>query len=160
MENKRALTLQPIGRVVRGRPWDAQGDRWEKSESEIELDASWVDTLDGIDGFSHIWVVWWVDRFPDPPASPRVRPEGRTEMPLVGILATRSPHRPNPLGITVVHLLERRGARLRVAGLDACEDTPVLDIKPYLRRGDMVPEARMPEWLEELWRIHDSERDS
>jgi tRNA (Thr-GGU) A37 N-methylase len=56
-----------------------------------------------------------------------------------------------------VRLLERKGNRLAVEGLDAYVDTPVLDIKPYLCRGDMIPEAGMPDWLEKLWQIHDAE---
>jgi tRNA (Thr-GGU) A37 N-methylase len=81
-------------------------------------------------------------------------------MPLVGLFATRSPHRPCPIGITAVRLLARQGARLRVEGLDANEGTPVLDIKPYLRRGDLIPEATAPDWLERLWRMHDEERET
>ncbi len=79
-------------------------------------------------------------------------------MPLRGIFATRSPHRPNPIAITPVRLLERQGVRLYVQGLDAFEGTPILDLKPYLRRGDLIPEATTPAWLEKLWRIHDEEK--
>jgi tRNA-Thr(GGU) m(6)t(6)A37 methyltransferase TsaA len=116
--------------------------------------------LDGIEGFSHIWIVWWLDRFESPPESPCVHPERREELPLVGFFATRSPHRPCPLAMTSVRLLGRQGRRLYVEGLDAYEGTPVLDIKPYLRRGDLIPEATVPEWLEQLWGIHDRERES
>ena len=73
----------------------------------------------------------------------------------MGIFATRSPRRPNPITMTVVRLLGCEGNRLRVEGLDACLGTPVLDIKPYLRRGDLHPEATMPAWIEELWQMHD-----
>jgi tRNA (Thr-GGU) A37 N-methylase len=78
-------------------------------------------------------------------------------MPLVGLFATRSPHRPCPVGITAVRLLRRDGRRLHVEGLDAFEGTPILDIKPYLRRGDLIQEATAPEWLQRLWQIHDAE---
>jgi tRNA-Thr(GGU) m(6)t(6)A37 methyltransferase TsaA len=157
MGKGRELTLRPIGRVVKGRPWPDDGERWEERAAEIEMDDAWADALDGIQGFSHIWVVWWVDRSEGPPATMGVRPEGRPEMPLVGLLATRSPRRPNPVGITAVRLLERKGTRLWVQGLDAFEGTPVLDIKPYLRRGDLIPDATSPEWLQQLWQIHDEE---
>ena len=153
-------TLRPIGRVVQGRSPDARDDRWEQAEAEIEIDAAWAEALDGIDGFSHIWVVWWLDRFDEPPTQRKVHPERRQELPLVGLLATRSPHRPNPLALTAVRLLARDGARLRVQGLDAFEGTPIFDIKPYLRRGDLIPEATAPDWLEELWRMHDQARDA
>ena len=157
MAGGRELTLHPIGRVVKGRPWPDAGERWEEQAAEIELDDAWTDALDGIEGFSHIWVVWWVDRSEGPPAAMTVRPEGRPEMPSVGFFATRSPRRPNPLGITCVRLLERKGTRLLVQALDAFEGTPVLDIKPYLRRGDLISGATSPEWLLQLRQIHDDE---
>jgi tRNA-Thr(GGU) m(6)t(6)A37 methyltransferase TsaA len=162
------LELQPIGRVVQGRALSKQAStdragqtadkRHQADWAEIEIDAGWAEALDGIDGFSHIWVVWWLDRFEGPPSSARVHPEGRPEMPLVGLFATRSPHRPCPIAMTAVRLLAHEGTVLRVEGLDACEGTPILDIKPYLRRGDLITEAKAPHWLEELWRIHDEER--
>jgi len=158
MGKERELTLRPIGRVVKGRPWLAHDDRWEEQEAEIEIEPAWAEALDGIEGFSHIWLVWWLDRSDGAPAVLQVHPEGREDTPLVGVFATRSPRRPNPIALTPVRLLERRGTRLRVQGLDACEGTPVLDIKPYLRRGDLLPEATIPGWLERLWRIHDQNK--
>ncbi len=152
------LNLRPIGRVVRGRAGRDDGRRWEQQTADIELDAAWEDGLDGIEAFSHVWIVWWVDRSGGPPDALKVRPEGRPGMPLVGLFATRSPRRPNPVGITAVRLLERKGTRILVQGLDAFEGTPVLDIKPYLRRGDLIPDATDPEWLRQLWNIHDEER--
>jgi tRNA-Thr(GGU) m(6)t(6)A37 methyltransferase TsaA len=154
------LTLRPIGRVLQGRPEGDSGSNWEKRISEIEIDPAWAEALDGIEAFSHIWIVWWLNRFDEPPTSPHVHPEGRAEMPLVGLFATRSPRRPNPIAMTAVRLLERQGTRIHIEGLDAFEGTPVIDIKPYLRRGDHIPEATMPDWLEKLWSLHDEERDS
>jgi tRNA-Thr(GGU) m(6)t(6)A37 methyltransferase TsaA len=160
MGEKRALSLHPIGQVVKGRPERGRSDRFEEERAEIEIDAPWVEALDGIEGFSHIWVVWWLDRFEEPPVSPRVHPEGREEMPQVGLLATRSPHRPCPIAMTAVKLVEHQGGRLHVQGLDAYVGTPVLDIKPYLKRGDLIPDATAPDWLVDLWRIHDEEREA
>ncbi len=158
METKQCLVVRPIGRVVQGLPSPDRQLQWEETEAEIEVDAAWAKALDGIEGFSHIWVVWWPDRVSGPPNSLHVRPERREEMPWVGLFATRSPQRPNPIAITAVQLLRREGTRLWVRGLDACVHTPILDIKPYLRRGDLFPEATVPEWMEQLWRIHDKER--
>jgi tRNA (Thr-GGU) A37 N-methylase len=62
------------------------------------------------------------------------------------VLATRSPRRPNPIGVAVVPLVRRRRNILRVRGLDALDGTPVLDVKPYLPHYDSVPEAKLPEW--------------
>ena len=151
-----------IGTVTAGvtRPGATSGGRvrGESGASEITIDAAWAEALEGIEGFSHIWVVWWIDRFDEPPERQLVHPEGRSEMPLVGLFATRSPHRPCPIGITAVRLLRRNGRKLYVEGLDAFQGTRVLDIKPYLRRGDLIAEAGAPEWLERLWQIHDAER--
>ena len=71
----------------------------------------------------------------------------REDLPLVGLFATRSPRRPNPIGVTTVRLLERRGNVLRVLGLDALDGTPVLDIKPYLPYGDCIQDTHVPEWV-------------
>ena len=163
MEEGRKLTLRPIGRVIKGRPWPEQGcsdqgDRWAEEPAEVEIDAAWAEALDGLEGFSHIWLVWWLDRVEETPTSLRIRPERRQDMPLVGVFATRSPNRPCPVAITAVRLLERREAQLLVEGLDACMGTPILDIKPYLRRGDLVLQATAPEWIEQLWSRLDEER--
>jgi tRNA-Thr(GGU) m(6)t(6)A37 methyltransferase TsaA len=157
MSEARTLTIRAIGRVVQGASYPPQPG-WETREALIEVDPDWAEALDGIEDFSHIWLLWWLDRRDAPPDALRVHPEGRPEMPLVGIFATRSPRRPNPLAMTVVQLLERQGRHLRVRGLDACQGTPILDIKPYLRRGDLRPEASMPPWLERLWDLHDQDR--
>lgn len=167
MGQEHELTLRAIGRVVRGlEPEPQKGaraatarERWEEGMAEIEIDPIWAGALVGIEDFSHIWIVWWLDRSPlqMPSESLRIHPEGREEMPLVGIFATRSPRRPNPVAFTAVRLLERSGTRLRVQGLDAWEGTPIIDIKPYLRRGDLIPDGTVPEWLEQLWHMHDEE---
>lgn len=151
MEQADELTLRPIGRV-RTVGGGAEG------EAQIEIDEAWAEALEGIEEFSHIWVVWWFDQSKTPD-SPRVHPQGLPEMPLVGIFATRSPRRPNPLALTAVRLEGRQGNRLRVQGLEAHAGTPVLDIKPYLRRGDRILEATMSAWVERLWRMHDEERE-
>lgn len=157
MDRDAELTLRPIGRVVQGRPGGARGRRWE-GESVIEIDGAWAEALDGLEEFSHVWILWWLHRSGGPPSEKKVHPERRREIPLVGLFATRSPQRPNPIAMTAVRLVERKDSRLRVVGLDAFEGTPVLDIKPYLRRGDLIPEAQMPDWLQRLWRLHDEER--
>ena len=155
--NEPGLTLQPIGWVIEG-PACPPGAGWEEREAVVEIEPAWTEALHGIEGFSHIWLLWWLDRRDEPPEALQVHPEGRQEVPLVGIFATRSPRRPNPLAMTAVQLLGREGRRLRVRGLDACQGTPILDIKPYLRRGDQIPAATMPPWLQQLWAIHDQEQ--
>ena len=69
----------------------------------------------------------------------------------MGIFATRTPWRPNPIGLQVVELVAREGNVLTVRGLDALNGSPVLDVKPYLPRGDAVAGARTPEWVGRLF---------
>jgi tRNA-Thr(GGU) m(6)t(6)A37 methyltransferase TsaA len=97
------------------------------------------------------WVVFHIHSIP-PPAALRIRPMKRDALPLVGIFATRSPQRPNPIGVTAVQLLEVRGNMLRVRGLDAIDGTPVLDVKPYLALGDAISDTRVPDWVKQYWR--------
>lgn len=80
----------------------------------------------------------------------KVHPRARRELPLVGLFATRSPHRPNPIGESTVRLIERRDNILRVEGLDAIDGTPVLDIKPHFPRADNPTDVRVPEWITRL----------
>jgi formylmethanofuran dehydrogenase subunit E len=73
------------------------------------------------------------------------------DLPLVGRFATRSPSRPNAIGICAVELLDVRGTVLRVRGLDALDGTPVLDLKPYLERGDAITNTRVGAWIATGW---------
>jgi tRNA (Thr-GGU) A37 N-methylase len=114
MADSNEMVARPIGRVVSGRPWPPGDDNWEGRASEIEIGPDWAPALEGIEEFSHIWLVWWFNRHPDPPESTHVHPEGRADMPRVGLFASRSPRRPNPIAMTAVRLLERNGDRLKV----------------------------------------------
>jgi formylmethanofuran dehydrogenase subunit E len=66
------------------------------------------------------------------------------------MFSTRSPHRPNPIGLTICRLIKRRGTRLTVKGLDAIDGTPVIDIKPYIPDNDLVKRARVANWIYRL----------
>ncbi|MBI5650909.1 MAG: tRNA (N6-threonylcarbamoyladenosine(37)-N6)-methyltransferase TrmO [Chloroflexi bacterium] len=144
------IHLQPIGIVRNGITADQRGTRWQDLVSEIVIDDAWRAMLDGVAEFSHIWVVFFMDRIAAPDA-PRVRPMKRADLPRVGIFATRTPARPNPIGIRAVELLEARDNVLRVRGLDALDATPVLDLKPYLARGDALENTRVPAWVTQAW---------
>ena len=144
------MGISPIGWVRRGRPPGADGDAWAEAEAHVEIDPRWVEGLDGIEDFSHIWIVWRLDAPRSDPLALRVHPQRRQDLPLVGLFATRSPRRPNPIAITVVRLLAREGGTLRVQGLDAYQGSAVLDVKPYLPAGDLKADARGPEWLDRL----------
>ena len=144
------LELRPIGHVENDiQP--GQDVAWEAVESQIVIDPEFAEGLDGVEEFSHIVILSWLDRPRDKQTPLKVHPEAREDMPLVGVFATRSPVRPNPIGLTAVELFGLNGNVLLVRGLDAYDGTPVLDIKPYLIRGDMKPEASVPKWLQRLW---------
>jgi tRNA (Thr-GGU) A37 N-methylase len=78
-------------------------------------------------------------------------------MPEVGLFATRTPQRPNPLDISAPRLIRRAGCTLWVSGIDAWPGTPILDIKGYAPRDDLRQDATVPDWLERLWSAHDAE---
>ena len=114
--------------------------------SEIVIDSSLTESLDNLDEFSHIIVLYWIHKSRQP-APKKVRPMGNPEHDLMGVFATRSPDRPNPVGKATVRLLERRKNILIVKGLDAIDGTPVIDIKPYIPGYDSVDNAQAPSWM-------------
>ncbi len=140
-------SMQPIG-YVRSPYQTTQeipkglGARHE-AEGALEVEAEFEPGLADIEGFSHLYVIWVFDRAGEcslvatPPSDNRPH----------GVFATRSPRRPNPIGLTVVELLGREGPLLRVRGVDMLDRTPILDIKPYL---SSVPQERLRRgWLAE-----------
>ena len=141
------LLMQPIG-YVRSPYRDTDeipkglGARHE-AEGVLEIRAEFEPGLTDIEGFSHLFVIWAFDRSEGcnlvvtPPSDDRPH----------GVFATRSPRRPNPIGLTVVELLSRDGPVLRVRGIDMLEGTPILDIKPYL--SNVSPERLRRGWLAE-----------
>ena len=125
-------------------------------KSEIVLDAQWEELLDGIEGYSHIMVLYWPHLLtPEQRQMRKVHPMGRKDIAQQGIFATRSPARPNPILVTVARLLERRGNVLVVQGLEAVDGSPVLDIKPhpgsFHAGSDTVV---VPDWMAQLQAEH------
>jgi tRNA (adenine37-N6)-methyltransferase len=111
------------------------------TEGVLEIDPALEQGLTDIEGFSHLFVIWHFDR------SERVELLGTPPCDDTphGVFATRSPFRPNPIGLTVVELLRRERHRLHVRGIDMLDGTPILDIKPYL---SSVPEEKLRRgWL-------------
>jgi tRNA-Thr(GGU) m(6)t(6)A37 methyltransferase TsaA len=111
--------------------------QFSDQESEIVIDEAYRRGLRHIEHHPHLIVLCWFDRA-DRTALTATPPHLQTEH---GVFATRSPNRPNPIGFCVVDLIERKGRILRVRGLDAIDGTPVLDIKPYSRGIDCIPES-------------------
>jgi len=102
--------------------------------SILANDEKFLAALEGLDRFRNPGVIYHMNRAPI--YQERVHPMGDSGIPMRGILATRSPHRPNPIGITLVELLGLEGSRIKVTGLDTLDGTPILDIKPYMEHFD------------------------
>lgn len=152
------LTLQPIGYVrspyverygTPRQPTVVSGTLGEvPQEAEIVLDRARipVEALRGLEGFDYVWVVVWLHQnkgwrpMVTPTRGPRVKR---------GLFATRSPHRPCPIGLSALRLIGVEGHTLQVLGLDLLDGTPVLDVKPYVPYADAFPGARAG-WLDAL----------
>lgn len=152
------IVLHPIGTVHNDHPPGNKPLTWQGVESWLAFDARWAEALSGLDGFSHALVICYLHLIAGDVSPATIRPQRRPEMPEMGFFGTRTPARPNPISLTVVEILGREGSVLHVRDLDMYDGTPILDIKPYLTRGECVPDAREPEWVARLRKIHDRER--
>jgi tRNA-Thr(GGU) m(6)t(6)A37 methyltransferase TsaA len=121
------VKLTPIGKVVNGLV-KSPGD-WSKIESRIVVREEYCDGLFRLDHFKHVWIVFGFHK--QRRTVLLVHPMRDPDKPLVGVFASRSPTRPNKLGITLVRLLKVKRNAITVKGLDAFDGTPVYDIKPY-----------------------------
>jgi tRNA-Thr(GGU) m(6)t(6)A37 methyltransferase TsaA len=134
-----SCTLAPIGRV-----------HARDGEYCLRLDPSFGPALAELEGFSHLVVLWWchhLDREDHRQRLELPRPYRRAPE-TIGVFATRSPARPNPIALTPVPLLavDRDAATLRIAYIDAEDDSPVLDIKPYQPCLDRIRDVSVPAW--------------
>ena len=142
------IRLKPIGLVKK----KAIGKeiRKKRTDSEIVVDEALVEALDGLEDFSHLFVIFWMhESSKEDRKTRKVHPRGRSDMPLLGVFATRTSHRPNPIGLTLVRFLKIEGNIITVRGLDASDGTPILDIKPF-DYWDMDRDIRVPEWWTKL----------
>jgi tRNA-Thr(GGU) m(6)t(6)A37 methyltransferase TsaA len=145
-----SIELIPIG-VVKNSITSLNKTDITTVTSEVRVYKKYKQALDRIEDFSDIIIVYWMDQlFHYERSVLQVHPQGRKDMPMVGVFACRSPARPNPLGVTRVKLLERSDTVLKVYGLDAINGTPVIDIKPYIPRTDLTEELRLPDWIDKL----------
>jgi len=144
--NYPGMTLKAIGFVRSGIKQPPIHD-WTEIVSDITIDSSLTEALDNLDEFSHIIVLYWMHHSTADQVPTKVHPMAKQELPLVGLFATRSPHRPNPVGKATVRLLQRQGNILKVEGLDAIDGTPIIDIKPYIPGYDSATNAKVPPWI-------------
>ena len=142
------IKLKSIGYVRRVFKQENVKDR--SLVSEIIIQKGLAKALEGIDEFSHVFVLFYMHQVSEKDKKAlKVHPRGRMDLPLVGLFATRTPLRPNSVGLTVVELLKRKENVLVVRGLDAFDGTPVLDLKPY-DNWDAVVNIHIPEWRKKL----------
>lgn len=145
-----SVTVEPIGVVRNNTPVPQAYDfDWGKVESRIVVRPELTAALLGLDGYSHILVLFWPHLVPDDVrgSKPQLHPLDDERNPLQGILATRSQVRFNPVLVTAARLVSVKRNVVRVCGLDAVNGSPVIDIKPYVAYFDSVPEATTPAWL-------------
>jgi tRNA-Thr(GGU) m(6)t(6)A37 methyltransferase TsaA len=145
----RKIEMIPVG-FVRRASLD-ENERDKSLVSQIVLVQGLAPALDGIDEWSHIYVIYWLDQVARTEEPVVHFPSTKADSPPLGIFATRAPIHPNPIGLTLVELVKREENVLWVKGLDAYDGTPVLDIKPYpdWERGRLivVTDFRIPEWV-------------
>ncbi len=145
-------SLATIGQVRNGVASGSRGVEWKEVVSRIEVYPVYAAGLEGIEEFSHLYILFLLQ---SEEAAMLYHPRGRVDLPEVGVFASRSPHRPSPLGLTLVELLSRQGDALEVRGLDAWDGSAVLDLKPFMMRA--LPEnLRYPAWLDQLERKGDA----
>jgi tRNA-Thr(GGU) m(6)t(6)A37 methyltransferase TsaA len=146
-----SITLTPIGYVKNSRS-GMQDDYWGDVISEIIIAEDLPEEcLDGIETFSHLEIIYHFDKAnPNDVVNGASHPRGNKAWPKVGIFAQRKKDRPNHLGLTTVKLISRKGRILIVEGLDADNDTPVLDIKPIAKEFLPQEEVTQPVWMNEL----------
>ena len=157
MATRGTVVFRPVGVVRTISSDDDVRFRSKESESMIEIFPDFQEALEGLQGFSHIFVLSYLNKLrPDQTGVLKVKPRRLLakgfkleELPLVGVFAIDSPTRPNPIGLTLAKLVKIDGGKLVVRGLDFFDGTPVLDIKPY--RGDYRAESyALAHWYSEL----------
>lgn len=153
------IVMEPIAYVRNGRA-TREDDYWGDVESAVILtDAVTPDAIVGIETFSHAEILYFLDRVDARTVARGARhPRGRPDWPRVGIFAPRGSVRPNRIASTIVRVLGREDRTIRVAELDAVDNTPVLDIKPVYQEFLPRTPLRQPAWSHELmdhyWTSH------
>lgn len=141
------LPIKPIA-FVKNNLEEIKGDLWKKTVSKIVLTAEFTsESLEGIEDFSHLQIVFYFHKSKTT-VTGKTYPRRNTDIPKVGIFAMRKPDRPNHIGITIVKLVKTHENTIEVLGLDAINETPILDIKPVVNR--IVPQGKItqPDWID------------
>src|SRR3989344_5231436 len=138
------IKIKPIGFVVNQEQKHFGG--WQNVITDLIIDKKYQDALEGLNDYSHLIVIYWMHDVKT--CDIRHIPQGKVgEVPKVGIFACRCPQRPNPIGISTVKIIKIQDNIITVHGLDAINNTPILDIKPYIQQYDAVSDAYAPDWI-------------
>ncbi|MGW5639400.1 SAM-dependent methyltransferase [Streptomyces sp. NPDC003832] len=143
-----SFEITPIGTVRNDRTDVQHTDNWGAVRSTIVVDERFGDACpQGLEGFSHVEVLFVFDRFPETGDHREPRPyRGRADLPPMGVFAGRGPRRPNRIGVTTCAVVSVRGRELTVLGLDAVSGTPVVDLKPAMEEFRPA-KVTQPEWV-------------
>lgn len=131
-------SLQPIGLI-----------RKTENTARIEIFEAYRDAMLGLDGFSHIHVLFWFHEndMPEPRRTLRVHPRKDPSNPLTGVFATHSPRRPNLIGLTRCRIIGIEGRRITIDAIDARDGSPVIDIKCFIPDAEPLTDVRVPAWV-------------
>jgi len=134
-----SFNVFPVGRVQK-----------KQERSFIHVDLPFTDGLLGLDGFSHIWVLYWFHEndSPEQRDTLRVHPMKDPNNPLTGVFATHSPARPNLIALTRCRILSIEGPVIELDDIDAFDGSPVLDIKCYIPDSKPLSDVRIPSWVQ------------
>ncbi len=144
--SKAKFKVSPIGRV-RNNFNDEIPLSYESEISEIVIDDEYAEGLEGIEEFSHAIIIYWMHCSEWKSSAIKGHPMAQKDFPVIGVFAGRSPIRPNSIGLTTVKVLKRDKNTLMVEGLDAYNNTPVIDIKPFMLGYDNIKGAKFPSWV-------------
>ena len=143
----KSITIKPIG-FVKNNIKEPRFGNFTDEVSKIIVSKKFTKALTGIEDYSHIIIVYWMDKTKDYVNTHR--PQGNPRVPIVGIFACRCPQRPNPIGITTVKLISHQGNKIKIKGLDILNGTSIIDIKPYWPQYDKVVGGKIPDWVNKL----------
>ncbi len=135
---KKFFKVWPIGKVKKS-----------AGTTTVEIDPAYKQALVGLKDFSHIHVLYWFDKndTPEKRAILQVHPRGNPKLPLTGVFSTRAPVRPNLIALSTCEILSINDGTIRIKSIDAFDNSPVIDIKPYLPGSELIPEAKVPDWV-------------
>ena len=141
------IKLKAIG-LVSSPVTEQTDENWGQITSRILLQPEYVGALSGLGDFSHAIIITYLHQAKyEKEKHLQRRPRGLESMPKVGIFSQRAKDRPNPLGVTAVKIINVEDGYIEVQGLDAINETPVLDIKPYYPQYDKIGSPKVPDWV-------------